>query len=117
MHDPVTVETVPISHSLCGEISYTSTFMTSPINGIDPMADLTQDAVGYDPSTRTFTVYSEDFDLLGLQELTIQAYLVKYTQVVSDISTTMIEFVDPCIDPEDVLSVSQTNPVDYYYTA
>ena len=79
--------------------------MTAAINGINPMDDLTQNAVGYDPASLKFTVYSEDFGLLGLQDLTVQAYLVEYTQIVSEISQTTIEFKDPCPDPESVDSV------------
>ena len=49
--------------------------------------------------------------------MTVEAYLVEYTQIVSGLSTTFIEFLDPCPDPEAVTSTAQTNPVDYYYTA
>ena len=31
-------------------------------------------------------------------------------------ATAMIEFVDPCPDPEFVLSAVQTNPPNYFYT-
>ena len=81
------------------------------------MVDLNQDPVGYDPANLQFTVYSEDFGLLGPKDLTVQAYLVEYTQIVSEVSTTTIEFLDPCPIPESVNSVTQTNPVDYLYTA
>ena len=70
-HDPVTIETHPISHSLCGLITYTSTFETNGIDGILPLDDLTQDPVGYDPANLKFTVYSEDFGLLGPKDLTV----------------------------------------------
>ena len=81
------------------------------------MADKTQNAVGYDPASLQFTVYSEDFDLIGLRDITVQAYFVEYTQIVSEVSQTTIDFKDPCPDPESVNSVTQTNPDDYYYTA
>ena len=70
-HDPVTIDTQPITHSLCGAISYTSTFMTTGIDGILPMDDITVNPVGYDPVNLRFTVYSEDFVLLGSQDLTV----------------------------------------------
>ena len=70
-HDPVTIVTQPISHTLCGLISYTSTFMTAGIDGILPMDNIAQDPVGYDPANLQFTVYSEDFNLLGLRDLTV----------------------------------------------
>ena len=80
------------------------------------MDDKLQDAVGYDPALLTFSVYSENFDLIGQQDLTVQAYLMEYTQIVSLISTVQIEFIDPCPDPESVTSVIQANPADYLYT-
>ena len=52
-------------HSLCGDITYTATFMNNNIDGINPLADPIVDAVGYDASSRTFTVYSEDLTLIG----------------------------------------------------
>ena len=79
--------------------------MTAPIDGIDPMVDKLTDAVGYNPNSLTFSVYSENFDLLGQQDLTVQAYLKEYTQVVSDVSTALVEFIAPCLDPESVISV------------
>jgi len=36
---------------------------------------------------------------------------------VTSTASASIEFLDPCPIPESVTSVSQTNPVDYYYTA
>ena len=81
------------------------------------MDNTTIDPVGYDPANLQFTVYPEDFALLGLQDLTVQAYLVEYPQIASDVSATTIEFLDPCPIPESVTSVPQTNPVDYLYTA
>lgn len=49
VHDPFTIKTVPIMHTLCGEIVYDSTFMTVPIsNSIDVLKDPFSDPVGYD---------------------------------------------------------------------
>ena len=45
--------------------------MTAAIDGINPMTNPVSDAVGYDPATLTFTVYSENFSLLGQQDLTV----------------------------------------------
>lgn len=50
-HDPVTIVTSPITHGLCGAISYTSTFMTAGIDGILPMDDITTNPVGYNPAS------------------------------------------------------------------
>jgi len=62
-------------------------------------------------------VYSEDFALLGLRPYTVKAFLTEYAVTTTDDATATIEFLDPCPDPESVVSVLQTNPVDYYYTA
>ena len=65
-HDPYTIQTVPITHGLCGDLTYTSTFMTAAIVSLNPVTDPFSDAVGYNPITLTHTVYSEDFALLGI---------------------------------------------------
>ena len=52
-HDPFTVVTTPIAHSLCGSLSYTSTFMAATI-------DSTSTPVSYTQVSRTYSVYSED---------------------------------------------------------
>ena len=70
--------------------------MTAPIDGINPIFDPLSEAVGYNPTTLTHTVYSEDFGLIGTRSYTMQAYLLQYTQVVSLVSTAQIEFIDPC---------------------
>lgn len=50
--------TTPITHTLCGSLSYTATFNTA---SIDPSTE----PMSYDMSTRTFAIYSEDYALLG----------------------------------------------------
>ena len=65
---------------------------------------------------RRHTVYSENFALLGLQPYTVRAFLTNYPTTTSATKTAQIKFMDPCPDPESVLSVLQTNPADYYYT-
>ena len=44
----------------------------------DVMVDPMTDPVGYDSDTRTHTVYSEDFALLGLRVYTVRASLAEY---------------------------------------
>ena len=117
-HDPFVIKTLPFDHSLCGSLTYTSTFMTVDIDEtIAVFADPMSDPVRYDQSTLTHAVYSEDFALLGLRPYTVKAFLTDYAVTTTDDATATIEFLDPCPDPESVVSVLQTNPVDYYYTA
>ena len=60
-HDPFTVVTTPIAHSLCGSLSYTSTFMATLIDpATDPMVDPAVDPIGYDQLNRRHTIYSEN---------------------------------------------------------
>ena len=77
-------------------MTYTSKFMTETITDLDPVAQPMSEAVGYNPTTLTHTVYSEDFGLIGTRSYTMQAYLLLYTQVVSLVSTAQIDFIDPC---------------------
>ena len=37
IHDPFVIQTVPINHDLCGLLTYTSTFMTTPISNLNPV--------------------------------------------------------------------------------
>ena len=104
------IKTVPIEHSLCGGLTYTSTFDGAAISVNWP--------VKYDASTRTHNVYSEDEALKGVvKPYTVQASLTDYPTTVSEVKTANIQFKDPCPAPEDLTATSQTNPVDYYYTA
>ena len=81
----------------------------------DVFADPFSDPVGYDQASRTHTIYSEDFNIIGVQPYIVNAYLTEYPEV-EESSSAMIEFVDPCPDPESVTSVIQDNPESYLYT-
>ena len=63
--------TTPDSHTLCGEFTYEATFMDNPI-------DLSTAPMSYDEVARTFTIYSEDMSLIGLQTFTLEAHLTDY---------------------------------------
>ena len=73
--------------------------------------------VKYNGATRTHNIYSEDETLKGIRPYTVQASLTDYPSIVSEVKTANIEFKDPCPAPEDLTATSQTDPVDYYYTA
>ena len=111
---------MPIDHVLCGDFTYTSTFITDTgtvaITDLEPFSDVMNDAIGYDPATLTHSVYSENFDLIGTRQYTVTAAFTEYGSV-SATSSANIEFMNPCPAPESVLSVDQTNPADYYYTS
>ena len=74
------------------------------------------DPVGYDPVALEHSVYSENFNLIGVRPYTVTAVFSEYLTIKSTASA-QIEFLNPCPIPESVNSVTQTNPVDYLYTA
>lgn len=95
---------MPNPHTLCGdELTYVSKFMNAPIDAsYDVMTDPMNDAVSYDQATRTHTLYSEDFGLIGPpRSYTVYAYMTQQPQITSlPDAEGFITFVDPCIDPE-----------------
>ena len=66
IHDPFVIQTKPIDHDLCGTLTYTSTFMTDTITNLNPVTQRMSDAVGYNSISLTHTVYSENFELIGI---------------------------------------------------
>ena len=60
-HAEYIVNTVPITHTLCGTLDYTSTYDGSPINSP------TDQPLGYNPASREFIANSED---PGLDDMT-----------------------------------------------
>ena len=50
-------------------------------------------------SVGNFTIYSEDFSLIGDKKITVQAYLASYTSIKSDVQEMTIEILDPCLKP------------------
>ena len=77
------------------------------------MTDPMTNPVGYDPASRTHTVYSEDFALLDGQlfkdyPYTVNAYLTNYPVTQSSLpdASALIEFRDPCPIPEQVTAVA-----------
>ena len=73
--------------------------------------------MSYSSELRNFAIYSEDFDLLGQNKFTVQAYMKEYTDVKSETLEAEIELIDPCLDPFSLVmpTAGQTTPDDYYY--
>ena len=74
--------------------------------------------MSYDSSTRTFTVYSEDKELIGNREITLVAQLAEYPEVISQQTSTSIEILEyfgPCAFIS-IHTPDQMNPPDYLYT-
>ena len=82
-HSEFTIFTVPIAHTLCGDLTYEATFMSQAIDSVaQPMS--------YDPASHSFAFYSEDYNLIGSQEFTIQAFLTNFPTVVTAVESAFI---------------------------
>ena len=102
-HDPFFVVTTPeiTDFTLCGEIAYEGRYKGTAVGetGDDPLT--------YVSSTRTFTVDTDNEDLID----TIQPYQVyatfvnypptnpSYSGVTTLVSEEVIDFDNPCLDP------------------
>ena len=67
-----------IQEPLCGNIEYDCQFMNLPV-------DKSTKPVRYDSSKQIFNIYSEDRDLIGMQDYSCQAKLTDYPDVISQI--------------------------------
>ena len=109
-HTEFTVTTFPFQHALCGALTYEATFEGSQIG--ETTAPMT-----YDEGTNTFTIYSEDYSLLGLQDITVEAHLTDYVHIVTPAPLfEQILIIDPCVDYFTFSVPTQTAPDPYYYT-
>ena len=95
-HSAFTISTLPIPHTLCGNIAYSATFDGTAVN---------DDPLDYDPVTRKFTADSDDQSLIGLTKpyavnATLSDYPPStYKSATSVAASSTINFVDPCLDP------------------
>ena len=72
--------------------------------------------MSYDTASRSFAFYSEDFDLIGSQEFTIQAFLIDHPTIVTTVEMAFIDISNPCPDPDLVLATPQMTLLPYKYT-
>lgn len=114
-HAAFTVATTPITHTLCGDVTLTVQF-----DGVNIGAG--EDVVSYDEATRTFTVDSDDADLIGeTKAYSITAELANYPTIFHASADTQtltknIVFQNPCLDPFTFAATQQTSPSDYVYS-
>ena len=105
-------------HELCGSLTYTSTFDGAEISSDESVVG----PVHYFAANYTHDIYSENQDLIDTTDgqnkkpYTVTAFLSSWPSTSSE-ATAIIEFLDPCPDPESVIAPDQNNPADYYYTA
>ena len=64
--------------------------------------------MSYTTDTRDFNIYAEYFDLIGLHEITLKASLAEYPSILTQSldQSTMIDLIDPCIDPDGIVGTS-----------
>jgi hypothetical protein len=63
--------------------------------------------MSFTQATNTFAIYSEDYALLGLNDITLTAVLANYNSVSSGAPLqTQILIIDPCLDPFSFTSPS-----------
>ena len=75
----------------CGPITYEATFKGEVVNSKTLLP------VAYDSSINTFTIYSEDFALIGTHTITVSAKLTNYPVIVTfEPLSTQIQIIDPC---------------------
>ena len=58
--------------------------------------------VRYNGDTRTFEVYSEDYSLIGTNEVTVRPYLEDYPDHVGPAEAAELIFLDPCAAPDKI---------------
>ena len=110
-HSSFIVTTLPFQHTLCGALTYRATFEGDPL-------DMTTLPILYDSDLNTFEIYSEDYSLIGLRDITVEAYLTDYSQITSPApESTQLLIKDPCIDFLTITVLDQTAPASYLYTA
>ena len=72
----------------------------------------------YDTLTRTFEIYSEDFDLIGTRSIEVRGHFREYPTVMSDLpnETTTIDILDPCLMPASITDPGQIALRTYNYS-
>ena len=112
-HTAWIVTTTPITHTLCGAITYTATFEGSPVS----TTTISTVGVTYSSATRTFAIYSENLSLIGNNRaVTVSASLTSYSTITTGPVSGTVKIIDPCLTPQSLTAPTQTNPTVYTYT-
>ena len=100
--------TVPITHSLCGSLEYTATYLDQEIGNLaQPMS--------YKSSSLEFTFFSMDTSLVGQLEFSLAAHLKDYPSNATPAKAEVayITIADPCAD---AVSITPSTMDDQSYT-
>ena len=73
---------------------------------MDNSIDTLSAPMKYDTATRTYSLYSEDFSLIGDQTFTLEAHLTDWPVIATLVKaeTSIITIGNPCGDPDSVVS-------------
>ena len=113
-HDPFTVDTKPIDHNYCGDLTFVPKFNDAALVEEGPLA--------YDEENRQFTADSDDVTLITqILPYSVEAEFAEYPKIgnptVSTATATAdVEFDNPCLDPFVFSTQSQVNPTQTIYS-
>ena len=92
--NPFQVQTLPITHTLCGDLLYSATFEADPVSDTSTPLSLSSTSL-------EFALYSEDPTLAGERTITLSATFADYAVDPSTESFT-VTIIDPCDNPVSV---------------
>ena len=73
--------------------------------------------MAYDAGLSAFSIFSEDYSLLGLRGIALSAFLTNYQTAATTVTLySDILVIDPCIDSFVFTVPVQPVPVPYFYT-
>ena len=72
--------------------------------------------MSYAEESRTFSIQSENYALIGNRVIEVQAYLADYPMIESELVSGTIKITDPCLDPFELNLPAQASPEPYLYT-
>ena len=113
-HEPFTVDTKPIDHNYCGDLTFVPKFNDAELVVGGPLT--------YDEENRKFTAYSDDITLITqILPYSVEAEFAEYPKtdnptVSTATATADVEFDNPCLDPFVFESTDQVNPSQTIYS-
>ena len=108
IHSAFIIETSPNTHTLCGEITYEATFMGSTV-------DTDSSPMKYDTSSRQFTFFSDDVNLVGTHDFSITAHLSSYPAMKTNRPVTAQLEVTNAVSCDSPVSVTASTLVPQEY--
>ena len=78
---------------------------------------LSSEPMSYNTLTREFSIYSEDFSLIGFRTIEVQAYFIEHQTMTSAAPNleTVIEIEHPCLRTASITVRDSQTANPYYY--